>query len=59
MNKRPYVVKRLRLLTYLREKGFTELYNRADYDNPKYKVWIFDYTDELKSAIDKFYEIGY
>jgi ribosomal protein S8 len=59
MNSRPYIVKRLRLLIYLREHGFIELYNRPDYKNPKYKIWAFDYTDELKSAIDEFYKIGY
>jgi hypothetical protein len=56
---KPYVVKRFRLYTHLKEKGFKEISIRPDKYNPKYFVWIFDYTDALKNEIDNFYKIGY
>ncbi len=58
-NNKFYVVKRIRLYTYLKELGFTVVQVKPDEKNPKFYVWIFNYTDELQTAIDNFYAIGY
>ena len=58
-NNKFYVVKRIRLYTYLKELGFTVVQVKPDERNPKFYVWVFNYTDELQLAIDNFYAIGY
>ena len=58
-NNKFYVVKRIRLYTYLNELGFKMVQVKPDERNPKYYVWVFNYTEELQNAIDNFYAIGY
>ncbi len=54
-----YVVKRIRLYTHLKELGFKIVQVKPDERNPKFYVWVFNYTEELQLAIDNFYAIGY
>lgn len=54
--RKPYVVKFLKLYCYLIEKGYKELYSRPDMNNSRYKVWIFNNTDELYNDIQEFWK---
>lgn len=49
-----YVCKRLRLLNFLKNKGFLPIRTEPDIKNPKYSVWIFKNTEPLLDAIDEF-----
>lgn len=53
---RYYVCRSMRLLTYLLKKGY--IYIRVDKDrkNPKYHVWLFEDTPELREEIDRYYK---
>lgn len=46
-----YVCKRLRLCRYLMGHGFTPYRVAPDHDNPRYTVWLFEYTPALAAAI--------
>ena len=50
-----YVCRRMKLCSFLLSKGFK--YERVEQDkfNPKYQVWIFKNTPELKLAIEEYY----
>ena len=50
-----YVCKKLRLCVFLMQKGFTYLEEREDKFNPKFKVWIFEQSPELRVAIEEYY----
>ena len=50
-----YVCRKLRLCTFLLQKGFNYIEEKSDYKNPKYNVWIFKMTPELKIAIEEYY----
>lgn len=50
-----YVCKRLRMLSYLYEKGFRSTAVMPDFDNPKYNVWVFDNNAELEQAVDEYF----
>lgn len=50
------VVKRIRVVNYLSKHNIYPVYHRADYDNPKYKVFIYERTDELENLINQYYE---
>lgn len=52
-----YVCRRLRLYSYLIENGFKVEYDRPDIKNPKYTVWIFKDSPELRLAIEKYYSM--
>ena len=54
--RKPYVVKYLRLYLYLIEKGYKELYSRPDFKNPKYNIWVFKNTDELYADIQEYWK---
>lgn len=49
------VIKRIRLANYLSEHGIDFEYSRIDYDNPKYKVFIYKRTQELDELIEEYY----
>lgn len=46
-----YVVKTMRLASYLSSLGFKVQKEQADRNNPKYKVWLFEDTIELRGAL--------
>jgi len=46
-----YICKRLRMLEYLRKKGFVPQRTMPDINNPKFNVWQFEYTSDLEQAI--------
>ena len=50
-----YVCKRIRLLGYLQNKGFQFIKTEVDRTNPKYNVWVFIETPELREAIEEYY----
>lgn len=51
-----YICKRLRLLEFLKDKGFLPLRTEPDIKNPKYSVWIFENSPELLDNIDEYLE---
>jgi len=50
-----YVCRRIRLLSYLQGKGFNFIKTEPDKNNPKYTVWLFVETDDLRSAVEEYY----
>lgn len=50
-----YVCRKIRLYFFLREKGFDCEFDRQDVNNPKYKVWVFKDSPELREAIEEYY----
>lgn len=50
-----YTCKRMRLLTFLMDKGFMPFVTLPDKDNPSYRVWKFHYSDELQEALDEWF----
>lgn len=50
-----FVCLKLRLCTYLLEKGF--MYERTEphRDNPKFTVWLFKMSPELRKAVNEYY----
>lgn len=52
------VIKRIKLANYLHEHGIDFEYSRVDYENPKYKVFIYERTDRLDELIEQYYEEG-
>lgn len=60
MNKQCYIVKRLRLLTYLISKGFNDYRIIPDptatpVQGKIYNWFVFDSTPELLAAIDEYF----
>lgn len=54
-----YVCKKMRLLTFLQQKGFQFIKAQNDRENPLYVVWIFEDTPELRSTIEEYYSTGW
>lgn len=50
-----YVCRRIRLLSFLQEKGFQYLIMEKDKYNPNYNIWLFKDTPELRIAIEEYY----
>lgn len=50
-----YTCRRLRLLEFLKNKGFVPEITVPDADNPRYNVWKFRNTPELEDAIDEYF----
>jgi len=50
-----YVCKRLRVLGFLAEQGFTYDFALPDMRDPQKLNWFFVKTDELKAALEKYY----
>ena len=44
----------LRLATYLSDKGFEVLRTEISFKKPKFKIFVFKMSDELKKALDEF-----
>lgn len=51
-----YVCQRLRLLEYLKDKGFTSWTTVPDLRNPKYSVWITKNSVELEKAVAEYFD---
>ena len=50
-----YTCRRLRLLSYLRAKGFIPYATLPDITNPKYLVWRFYNTPELQDVLAEYF----
>ncbi len=50
-----FICKRMKLLYYLKTKGFYPIKQRPDNNNPNYTVWLFIYSDELQKTVDEYY----
>lgn len=50
-----YTCKRMRLLEYLLNRGFTPELTLPDVNNPKYKIWKFRNTPELEEVLDEYF----
>jgi predicted aspartyl protease len=50
-----YTVKRLRLLKYLIDKGFSNYEVIPDPTNPKYNWFLFENTPQLEEAIEAYF----
>ena len=46
--KKTYVCRRMRVLSHLLQNGFEPFAVSTDFNNPKYKVWLFTETKELR-----------
>ena len=51
-----YYVKRLRIVTLLREKGIFPLETLPDLRNPRFNVWKYEATPELMEIVETFYK---
>ena len=51
-----YVCKRMRLLEYLKDRGFLPVRTEPDIHKPKYNVWIYENSPELADAIENYLE---
>lgn len=50
-----YTCKRMKLLIFLRNKGFIPEQTVPDLYNPKYLVWRFKNSPELECAIEEYF----
>lgn len=50
-----YTCKRMKLLIFLRNKGFIPEQTIPDLYNPKYLVWRFKNSPALESAIEEYF----
>lgn len=50
-----YVCKKMRLLTHLHKNGFMPIRTQPDIKNPKYLVWIFENSEELRDCVESYY----
>jgi hypothetical protein len=51
-----YTCKRIRLLQYLKERGFMPVLTLPDVSNPRYNIWKFKNTPELEEAVEAYFE---
>ena len=52
-----FCCKRLRLLEYLRKKGFMPFATVPEVSNPKYYNWLFYNTPDLENAIKDYFNL--
>ena len=50
-----YVCRRIKLLSFLQDNGFKYIREQKDKDNPRYSVWVFIDSPELRSTIESYY----
>ena len=55
MENQYYICKRMRMMSYLVEKGFVYEKTIPDMTNPKFKCWLFRSSTELQKAIDDYF----
>ena len=53
--KKTYVCRRMRVLSHLLQNGFEPFAVSTDFNNPKYKVWLFTETKELRDSVEEYY----
>lgn len=53
--KSTYVCRRLRLASYLKERGFLPYRTQPDYKNPRFNVFLYNKTDALLEAVEDYY----
>lgn len=51
-----YTCKRLRLLQYLKESGFTPYATIPDPTNVRFSWWLFENTPELQKCVDQYFK---
>ena len=51
---RIYVVKTMRLASWLINEGFEKIKEQEDRNNPKFNVFLFEDTIELRSALERY-----
>jgi len=55
--KKQYICKRLRLLEFLKNKGYNPIKTIPDPTDTKYNWWIFDAEqDEFNAALNEYFE---
>ena len=50
-----YVCRRIRILTFLLERGFQYIKMEQDKYNPNYNIWLFRDCDEIRAAVEEYY----
>lgn len=50
---KPYVVYSMRVANALIRKGYEMIGSRVNYKNPKYLVYLFEDTQELRQAVQQ------
>lgn len=50
-----YACKRLRLLQYLKERGFMPYATIPEPTNVKYSWWLFENTPELEACVEQYF----
>lgn len=53
--KKYYTCKRLRMLEWLKNKGFKPVKMIPDATNDKYNWWLFEVSPELEKAVDEYF----
>lgn len=51
---RIYVVKTMRQASFLINEGFEKIKEQEDRNNPKFNVFLFEDTIELRSALERY-----
>ena len=51
-----YTCKRLRMLEYLKKRGFTPKATIPDPTNARYNWWLFDNTPEFERSVYEYFE---
>lgn len=52
-----FTCRRLRMLNYLRDRGFIPFKSVPEINNPKYYNWLFYNSPELEQAINEWFEM--
>lgn len=50
-----YVCKKIRLYSFLTEKGFVPYKMVRDNKNPMYLIWLYDDSPKLQQAVTEYY----
>ena len=50
-----YVCTKMKLLTYLMKRGYMYIKIDKDRNNPRYTVWLFEDTPELREEVSRYY----
>ena len=51
-----YTCKRLRLLEFLKSKGFKPIKTIPDANNPAFNWWLFDNSAELEKTLEEYFK---
>lgn len=53
-HKKSFCCYRLPLYNWLSERGFTPFSVKPDMKNPKFKVWLYDNTEEIRQCVQEY-----